>query len=109
MSRATRPQQIERLNLAWQLLQRLESPLAAVDELVRTCGLSKRQAYRYVEDAQQLRRPLPAADAKVAFTVKLSRALVARLRAYAASTGDTLSDIVSRAVVAVLRRRGGRA
>jgi len=109
MSRATRPQQIERLNLAWQLLQRLESPLAAVDELVRTCGLSKRQAYRYVEDAQQLRRPLPAADAKVAFTVKLSRALVDRLRAYAASTGDTLSDIVSRAVVAVLRRRGGRA
>lgn len=109
MARATRTQKIERLNLAWQLLQRVGSPLAAADELVRTCGLSKRQAYRYVEDAQQLRRPLPAADTKVAFTVKLSRALVDRLRAYAASTGETLSDIVSRAVVAVLHRRGGRA
>lgn len=109
MARATHPQKIERLNLAWQLLQRGAAPLAAADDLVRACGVSKRQAYRYVRHAQQLRHPLAAADAKVAFTVKLSRALVDRLRAYAASTGDTLSDIVSRALGAVLPRRGGRA
>jgi hypothetical protein len=108
MARATRTQKTERLNLARQLVQHLGSPAAAANELVRTSGLSKRQAYRYVEDAQQLRRPLPVDDAKVAFTVKLSRVLVDRLRAYAASTGATLSEIVGRAVAAVLPRRGGR-
>jgi hypothetical protein len=52
--------------------------------------------------------PIPVGDAKVAFTVKLSRTLVRRLRRYAASTGLTLSDIVSRAVVALLTPGGGR-
>jgi hypothetical protein len=45
---------------------------------------------------------------QVSFTVKLSRRLVERLRTYAASTGWTLSEIVSRAVQAVLQRGGGR-
>ena len=58
--------------------------------------------------AQQLRQPVPVQDAKVSFTVKLSRRLVATLRTYAASTGLTLSEIVSRAVQAILHRGGGR-
>ena len=66
------------------------------------------QAYRYLQRAQQLKRPVPVEDAKVSFTVKLSRHLVARLRTYAASTGWTLSEIVSRAVQSVLHRGGGR-
>jgi len=50
----------------------------------------------------------PVQDAKVSFTVKLSRRLVATLRTYAASTGLTLSEIVGRAVQAILHRGGGR-
>ncbi len=60
------------------------------------------------ERAQQLRQPVPVQDAKVSFTVKLSRRLVATLRTYAASTGLTLSEIVSRALQAILHRGGGR-
>src|SRR5271166_571000 len=52
--------------------------------------------------------PSPVGDAKVSFTIKLSRRLVQRLRAYAASTGLTLSEIASRAFSAVLHRGGGR-
>jgi hypothetical protein len=44
----------------------------------------------------------------VAFTVKLSRRLVQRLRKYAFSTGVTLSEMVSRALLALLARGGGR-
>src|SRR5437867_7681430 len=48
------------------------------------------------------------ADAKIAFTVKLSEALVERLRSYAGSRGLSLSDIVSRALEAFLPRRKKR-
>ena len=108
MARASISQKTERLNLARALLQQHQQLPSAAELLARQCSISKRQAYRYLEQAQQLKRPLPVEDAKVSFTVKLSRSLVERLRTYAASTGMTLSEIVSRAVLTVLHRGGGR-
>src|SRR5579864_1983064 len=77
---------------------------AAVPALARGCPAIgprlldlRTSGYRYLEQAQQLKRPISVGDAKVSFTVKLSRSLVDRLRAYAASTGLTLSEIASRA------------
>jgi len=108
MPRASDAQKAERLNLARTLLrEHAHLPEAAV-HLAQTCSISLRQAYRYLDQAQQLKRPVPVGDAKVSFTVKLSRSLVDRLRAYAASTGLTLSEIASRAFSAVLHRGGGR-
>jgi enoyl-CoA hydratase/carnithine racemase len=108
MPRASDAQKAERLNLARTLLrERAQLPQAA-ERLARDWSISKRQAYRYLRQAQQLRHPIPVGDAKVSFTVKLSRRLVETLRTYAASTGLTLSEIVSRAVQAVLHRGGGR-
>src|SRR5208283_1489345 len=99
-------QKAERLNQARTLLrERLPQPEAA-ERLARDWLVTKRQAYRYLQRAQQLKRPVPVEDAKVSFTVKLSRRLVATLRTYAASTGLTLSEIVSRAVQAILHRGG---
>jgi hypothetical protein len=103
MPRASDTQKAERLNLARDLLRRKKVPETA-SELVRTCTISLRQAYRYLEQAQKLKGPVPVGDAKIAFTVKLSRTLVDRLRAYASSTRMTLSDIVSRAVLRFLNR-----
>lgn len=108
MPRASDAQKAERLNLARALLRHYKHVPEAVQELARSCSISPRQAYRYLERAQQLKAPVPIEDAKVAFTVKLSRGLVQRLRMYAASTGLTLSEIVSRALMAVLTRGGGR-
>ena len=108
MARASDAQKADRLNQARTLL-REHSPLPeAAERLARNWSVTKRQAYRYLQRAQQLKRPVPVEDAKVSFTVKLSRHLVARLRTYAASTGWTLSEIVSRAVRSVLHRGGGR-
>jgi predicted DNA-binding transcriptional regulator YafY len=100
-------QKAERLNLARDLLRRKQPP-KAVSELAQTFSISHRQAYRYLERAQQLKAPVPVGDPKIAFTVKLSRSLVERLRAYASSTGLTLSDIVSRAVLKLMNRGPGR-
>jgi hypothetical protein len=107
MGRASDMQKAERLNLARDLLQRKQPP-EAVSELAQTFSISHRQAYRYLERAQQLKAPVPVGDPKIAFTVKLSRNLVEKLRAYASSTGLTLSDIVSRAVLKFLSRGPGR-
>jgi predicted DNA-binding transcriptional regulator YafY len=108
MPRASDTQKAERLNLARELLRRKE-PAEAATELAQTFFISHRQAYRYLEQAQQLKAPVSVGDPKIAFTVKLSRTLVDRLRAYASSTGLTLSDIVSRAVMKLLNRGSGRA
>ena len=108
MARASDAQKAERLNLARTLLREHEHLPEAAESLARDCSISRRQAYRYLEQAQQLKRPVPVGDAKLSFTVKLSRSLVERLRTYAASTGLTLSEIVSRALMVVLHRRGGR-
>lgn len=108
MARASDTQKAERLNQARTLLREQVLLPAASERLAREWSVTKRQAYRYLQRAQQLKQPVPVEDAKVSFTVKLSRRLVARVRTYAASTGLTLSEIVSRAVQAVLQRGGGR-
>jgi len=61
-----------------------------------------------VQEARGLKRLIPVGEAKVVFTVKLPRSLVDQLHRYAETTGETLSEMVSRALWAVLRRGGGR-
>jgi hypothetical protein len=108
MARASDAQKAERLNLARGPLREHPHLPDAAEHLAQTCSISRCQAYRYLEQALQLKRPVPVGDTKISFTVKLSRSLVDKLRAYAASTGLTLSEIASRAFLAVLHRGGGR-
>jgi len=103
MTRANDAEKAERLNFARDLLRHRQLPEAA-SELAQTCSISQRQAYRYLRQAQQLRRPVPVGNSKLAFTVKLSRTLVDRLRVYASLTGLTLSEIVSQALQRLLNR-----
>jgi len=108
MPRASDAQKAMRLNRARTLLHERARLPEAAERLARDWAISKRQAYRYLYQAQKLRQPVPVEDAKVSFTVKLSRRLVETLRTYAASTGLTLSEIVSRALQRILHRGGGR-
>jgi len=107
-TRASDVQKAERLNLAYALLAQSINLSQSANQLAHSCSISKVQAYRYLRQAQQLKRPVAVGDPKVSFTVKLSRGLVDKVRTYAASTGLTLSEIVSRALLAVLHRGGGR-
>ena len=104
----TAAQRAERLNHARHVLTQVDALPAAVDRMVRDCGISSRQAYRDLQHARRLKGPVPVPDATIAFTVKLSRRLVHALRLHAQGTGVSLSEIVSHAVSGQLARSRGR-
>jgi predicted HicB family RNase H-like nuclease len=108
MPRASETQKGERLNRARDLLLRGDQLSDAVEKLVRDCSISPRQAYRYLEQAQRLKQPVPPSETKRAFTVKLPHSLVRRVRAFAAAKGLSISEVVSRALLALLPRGRGR-
>jgi hypothetical protein len=97
-----------RLNYARQVWQETGDLPTAARRLMRECRIGRRQAYRDLQRARRLRGPVPIPDATISFTVKLSRQLVQQVRAQAAATDRTISDLVSRAIVAQLARSGGR-
>ena len=90
------------LNAARGLLQRQIALPEAVRRLSREFDLSERQAYRYLQEASQLGRPIEVPEATVPITLKLPPRTVRVLRAYAASSGLTLGEIVTRALAAFL-------
>jgi hypothetical protein len=106
MPRASESQKAERLNRARDLLRHQLSD--AVEQLARDCSISPRQAYRYLEKAQRLKQPVLPSEAKLAFTVKLPHSLVQRVRTFAAAKGLSISEVVSRALLALLPRGRGR-
>ena len=59
MARSTDAQKAERLNAAHSLLVRGISMADAVVSLSRQFGLSRRQAYRYLQEAQAIGHAVP--------------------------------------------------
>src|SRR5260370_35893112 len=108
MPRASETQKAERLNRAGALLLQSDQLSDAVEQLVQDCSISPRQAYRYLEKAQRLKQPVPPSEAKLAFTVKLPHSLVRRVRTFATAKGLSISEVVSRALLALMPRGGGR-
>src|ERR1700756_2454630 len=74
----------------------------AVQRLSREFDLSERQAYRYLEEASELDRPVEVPEPTVPITLKLPPSTVERLREYAKSRGLTIGAIVTGAVNAFL-------
>src|ERR1700722_10017504 len=98
MARSTKTQKALNVNAAHGLLSRGVSVTEAATILARERGLSLRQAYRYVERARTIRRALPVGEPSVPATFKIPRDVLAQLRAYSASSGLSLSAIVTRAL-----------
>src|ERR1700756_1964923 len=107
MSRSTDAQKAERFNAAHRLLARGQSVGEAALSLSRQFAMSRRQAYRYIEEAQLIGRPVPAVELATAVTYRLPPGLVDSVRARAAAEGATISGMVSRAVRAFLGEAGG--
>jgi predicted DNA-binding transcriptional regulator YafY len=108
MSRASEAQKAQRLNHARKLLQQFEALPDAVERLAGDCSISPRQAYRYLERAQSLTEPVAVAESKLAFTVKLPPSLIQRVRLYASVKRLSISEVVNRALLALLPRGRGR-
>lgn len=96
---------VERLNTVRSLLKGGSGSEEVVSEIMARFGVSRRQAYRYMEEAQKKKRKV-VPEAKIVFTVKLPESLVSLVRHVADSTGESLSAIVTQALKAFLRRRG---
>ena len=108
MGRASDAQKAERLNRARALLGQFGELPDAVERLARECSISSRQAYRYVQQAERLNEPVAVSESKLAFTVKLPHSLIQRVRLYASVKKMSISEVVTRALLAFLPRRGGR-
>lgn len=109
MARSTQVQKAKRLNAAYRLLARQMSLTEAADTLARETGISLRHAYRYLEQAAQLERPLEIAEPAQPITFKIPGNVIRSLRRYAAANDLTLSEVVTRAIkefVAHTRRHG---
>ena len=109
MPRSTKADKARLLNAAHRLLERNTQLSEAAQSLAREFDLSRRQAYRYLEQAAQIGQPVPVEEASIPITLKLPPGTVRVLRAYAASSGLTLGEIVARALgafLSALRRHG---
>jgi hypothetical protein len=92
-----------RVNAAAALVAADVSVADAARELAGRFGCSERQARRYVARAA-IGGPVAAPQAMAVFTVKLPVVLVARVRAYAAASGRTISSVVAQALEEFLSR-----
>lgn len=109
MSRSTKVDKAWQLNAAHRLLQGNTPLPQAAQSMSREFGLSRRQAYRYLEEAAALGHAVPVVEPSVAVTLKIPANTVRALRAYARSSGLTIGEIVTRALSAflgALRRHG---
>lgn len=109
MTRSTDAQKAERLNAAHRLLKRGTDLAQAAKVLSREFTLSRRQAYRYLEEAAAIGCPIPIAEPSVPITLKIPGSVVRDLRSYSAASGLTLGEIVARAISTFLKatRRHG--
>ena len=106
MGRSSDTARAERLNTALRVLSETETYAEAAKALVEAYGMSTRQAYRYLHEAQGRVVPVRIPQPKIPLTVKLPSALVEAVRAHARERGEPLSDIVARALDAYLRVGG---
>jgi len=108
MGSASDTQKAERLNRARTLLRESDQLPDAVERLAQDCSISPRQAYRYLKEAHRLKEPLAVTEPKLAFTVKLPPSLIQQVRLYASVKNLSISEVVSRALLALLPRGRGR-
>ncbi len=109
MARSTRTEKAERLNAAFDLLVRGFSLPEAAEALVEQFDLSLRQAYRYLQQARIIKRPVAVSEPMIPITIKVPGEVALKLRAYAKASGLTIGETVARAVLrflAQVHRRG---
>ena len=106
MTKSSESEQARRVNATLSLLQRKTSP-EVLNWLILKYGLSRRQAYRYLQQAQSAGGPVLVPEAKEVFTVKLPGSLIRQVRQQARREGGAISQWVAQALRRSLNLRQG--
>jgi predicted DNA-binding transcriptional regulator YafY len=102
MTRSSNTDKTHRLNAAFELLTQGYTLADAAEALTQQFGLSRRQAYRYLQDAQEIDTPVLVASPSVPITIKIPEDVVIRLRSHAQTSGMTIGEIVAQAIISFL-------
>jgi hypothetical protein len=105
MVRSTKAEKARKLNAARGLIELHVALPEAMRRLSRMFRLSERQAYRYLQAASRLDRPVEVVEASVPVTLKLPPRTAELLRKYAKSSGLTMGVIMTDALEAFLAAR----
>jgi hypothetical protein len=105
MIRSTRAQKAERLRAARRLLADKLGMAEAAMALSRSFGLSRRQAYRYLELARDGAPAQLAIENSVTVTFKMPATLARSLRNHAHNRGMTTSEVLRQAIAAFLTKK----
>ena len=98
MTRSSEAEQARRVNATLSLVQRRTSTTEVLEGLVARYGLSRRQAYRYLQQAQRAVSPVPVPEPKAVFTVKLPHSLIVEVRRRARQERCPIGRWVERAL-----------
>ncbi|WP_429453975.1 hypothetical protein [Paraburkholderia sp. WC7.3g] len=96
------------MNAAFDLLADGRSLSEAADTMAGQHGISRRQAYRYLQEAQHMSSPAAVAEPTIPITLKVPADVAVTLRAYAQANDLTMGETLTRAVCALLAKAGGR-
>ena len=107
MTKSSESEQARRVNATVCLLQEKASHQQALKWLIAHYGISRRQAYRYLLQAQRLPGPVPVPETKAVFTVKLSISLIGQVRQQAQRESLAISQWVEGALQRALKSRQG--
>ena len=106
MARSSLSDKAHKLNAAVSYRNTHGSLAEAAESFAGAHAISKRQAYRYLREAESLSGIQPIPEAKTVFTVKLPVGLVEAFRAYARQKNKSLSGLVAKALRELLKRGG---
>ena len=98
MARSTRAQKVERLNVAYTLLAQGMTASDVALQLSQRFGLSRRQSYRYLQDARAMGQPAEPTEALIPITIKIPDTVQRRLcermpEAVASQSGRSLRGL----------------
>lgn len=98
MAKSSAAEQARRVNATIQLIRQESSASRILAELVARYQLSRRQAYRYMQQAQRADSLLAVPERKSVFTVKLPHTLIGQVRRKARQQHASISDWVEQAL-----------
>ena len=106
MKRSQNSELTHRINQAFMLIEKGLPKSQITKEIIEMFGVSKTQAYRYIQEAQKHKQLLAIPEEKSVFTVKLSLNIIQRVKTFAKSRSISISEVVKRALEDFLKKMG---